>query len=84
MAQNELERNPENRSVDEDLDLPLFGLSTLLKATNHFSCSNKLGEGGFGPVYKVFCDSLTFYVLHMVFMLVLLELSSHFSLDQFR
>ncbi|KAM0063746.1 putative protein kinase RLK-Pelle-DLSV family [Helianthus debilis subsp. tardiflorus] len=52
MAQNELEHNPENRSVDEDLDLPLFGLSTLLKATNHFSCSNKLGEGGFGPVYK--------------------------------
>ncbi|KAL8237822.1 hypothetical protein R6Q59_018903 [Mikania micrantha] len=42
----------ENRSVDEDLELPLFGLSTILKATNNFSMSAKLGEGGFGPVYK--------------------------------
>ncbi|KAJ0688486.1 putative protein kinase RLK-Pelle-DLSV family [Helianthus annuus] len=37
---------------DEDLELPLFGLSTLLKATNNFSMNNKLGEGGFGPVHK--------------------------------
>ncbi|KAJ0684559.1 putative protein kinase RLK-Pelle-DLSV family [Helianthus annuus] len=37
---------------NEDLELPLFGLSTLLKATNNFSINNKLGEGGFGPVYK--------------------------------
>ncbi|KAJ0733758.1 putative protein kinase RLK-Pelle-DLSV family [Helianthus annuus] len=42
----------ENSSVDEDLELPLFGLSTILKATNNFSITNKLGEGGFGPVYK--------------------------------
>ncbi|KAJ0684587.1 putative non-specific serine/threonine protein kinase [Helianthus annuus] len=27
----------ENSSVDEDLELPLFGLSTILKATNNFS-----------------------------------------------
>ncbi|KAL2242402.1 UNVERIFIED_CONTAM: G-type lectin S-receptor-like serine/threonine-protein kinase [Sesamum indicum] len=33
-------------------DLPFFNLSVILKATNHFSQSNKLGEGGFGPVYK--------------------------------
>ncbi|KAK9050475.1 hypothetical protein SSX86_030554 [Deinandra increscens subsp. villosa] len=38
--------------VDEKLELPLFGLSTILKATNNFSMDNKLGEGGFGPVYK--------------------------------
>ncbi|KAI3675432.1 hypothetical protein L1987_85022 [Smallanthus sonchifolius] len=43
---------PENRSGEEDLELPLFGLSTLLKATNNFSINNKLGEDGFGPVYK--------------------------------
>ncbi|KAI3809971.1 hypothetical protein L1987_19576 [Smallanthus sonchifolius] len=46
---------PGNESVhapDEDLELPLFGLSTILKATNNFSINNKLGEGGFGPVYK--------------------------------
>ncbi|CAL9006078.1 unnamed protein product [Prunus brigantina] len=36
----------------EDMELPLFDLPTLAKATNEFSSSNKLGEGGFGPVYK--------------------------------
>ncbi|KAI3675771.1 hypothetical protein L1987_85364 [Smallanthus sonchifolius] len=49
---NEFEHDPENRSGEEDLELPLLGLSTLLKATNYFSMNNKLGEGGFGPVYK--------------------------------
>ncbi|KAF8025807.1 hypothetical protein BT93_F2591 [Corymbia citriodora subsp. variegata] len=36
----------------EDLELPLFDLSTIATATNYFSTDNKLGEGGFGPVYK--------------------------------
>ncbi|CAA2964589.1 G-type lectin S-receptor-like serine threonine-kinase At4g27290 [Olea europaea subsp. europaea] len=35
-----------------DIDLPLFDVTTILKATNYFSPSNKIGEGGFGPVYK--------------------------------
>ncbi|KAL6610414.1 hypothetical protein ACP70R_040383 [Stipagrostis hirtigluma subsp. patula] len=30
----------------------LYDLSTLRAATNNFSEENKLGEGGFGPVYK--------------------------------
>ncbi|URE26905.1 receptor-like protein kinase, partial [Musa troglodytarum] len=30
----------------------LFDLETLKVATNNFSDANKLGEGGFGPVYK--------------------------------
>ncbi|XP_077243366.1 G-type lectin S-receptor-like serine/threonine-protein kinase B120 [Tasmannia lanceolata] len=33
-------------------DLPLFDLDTVRMATNEFSRVNKLGEGGFGPVYK--------------------------------
>lgn len=37
----------------KDLELPFFKLSTILKATHHFSTDNKLGEGGFGSVYKV-------------------------------
>ncbi|KAD3066922.1 hypothetical protein R6Q59_018902 [Mikania micrantha] len=44
--------DPEIRSDDEDLELPVFGMSTILKATNNFSVNAKLGEGGFGPVYK--------------------------------
>ena len=38
---------------EEDLELPLFDLDTILNATDNFSNDNKLGEGGFGPVYKV-------------------------------
>ena len=37
----------------EDLELPFFDLATIITATNNFSINNKLGEGGFGPVYKV-------------------------------
>ncbi|XP_034678688.1 G-type lectin S-receptor-like serine/threonine-protein kinase At4g27290 isoform X2 [Vitis riparia] len=33
-------------------ELPVFDLAALLSATNNFSSDNKLGEGGFGPVYK--------------------------------
>ncbi|XP_060204037.1 G-type lectin S-receptor-like serine/threonine-protein kinase At4g27290 isoform X2 [Lycium barbarum] len=41
-----------NKSQAEELDLPLFDFETISDATNNFSLSNKLGEGGFGPVYK--------------------------------
>ncbi|XP_057790524.1 G-type lectin S-receptor-like serine/threonine-protein kinase At4g27290 isoform X2 [Salvia miltiorrhiza] len=36
----------------EELELPMFELSTIIKATDGFSIHNKLGEGGFGPVFK--------------------------------
>nr|KYP55933.1 Putative serine/threonine-protein kinase receptor [Cajanus cajan] len=36
----------------EVADLPTFNLSVLSNATENFSTKNKLGEGGFGPVYK--------------------------------
>lgn len=37
----------------DDMELPVFDLSTIVKATDNFSDDNKLGQGGFGPVYKV-------------------------------
>ncbi|XP_074566406.1 receptor-like serine/threonine-protein kinase SD1-8 isoform X2 [Curcuma longa] len=37
---------------ERDLDLPLFDLGTIRNATCNFSLQNKLGEGGFGPVYR--------------------------------
>ncbi|XVF04051.1 hypothetical protein REPUB_Repub05bG0047700 [Reevesia pubescens] len=36
----------------EDLELPVIDFATIAKATNNFSSNNKLGQGGFGPVYK--------------------------------
>ncbi|CAN4128068.1 unnamed protein product [Withania somnifera] len=33
-------------------DLKIFSFGLILAATNNFSSNNKLGEGGFGPVYK--------------------------------
>lgn len=40
-------------SKREDQELPVFHLPMIHKATDHFSPHNKIGEGGFGPVYKV-------------------------------
>lgn len=34
-------------------DLPLMDLASIHAATDSFSKANKLGEGGFGPVYRV-------------------------------
>ena len=34
-------------------NLPLIDLGTIKHATNNFCSENKLGEGGFGVVYKV-------------------------------
>ncbi|CAL5390636.1 unnamed protein product [Camellia sinensis] len=41
-----------DKSQKEDLELPLFDLAVIANSTNNFSIDNKLGEGGFGPVYK--------------------------------
>lgn len=49
-----------NESQKEDLELPLFSLSEIAKATHNFSFKNKLGEGGYGSVYKV-----SFYIAIM-------------------
>jgi hypothetical protein len=42
-----------DRDQDNSGEMHYFNLSTMLAATNNFSDANKLGEGGFGPVYKV-------------------------------
>lgn len=48
---------PEGEEVDElgtnTIDVKFFPLSTILTATENFSLAYKVGEGGFGMVYKV-------------------------------
>lgn len=48
-----LRKNYNSEERTQDMDLPMYDLSIIGHATNNFSSSNKLGEGGFGPVYKV-------------------------------
>ncbi|CAA6668770.1 unnamed protein product [Spirodela intermedia] len=42
----------EEMARSRELDLPMFDLTAIATATDHFSTENLLGEGGFGPVYK--------------------------------
>lgn len=43
----------EGKDHGDDLELPVYDFETIAAATEGFSTENKLGEGGFGPVYKV-------------------------------
>ncbi|XP_023001214.1 G-type lectin S-receptor-like serine/threonine-protein kinase At1g11330 isoform X2 [Cucurbita maxima] len=51
-----LKQTRENDNMIEDdiklEELPLYDFEKLAIATNEFDMSNKLGQGGFGPVYK--------------------------------
>ena len=42
----------------------LYEFSQMEGATNGFSIENKLGQGGFGPVYKVFIKSFPVIFRH--------------------
>ncbi|WVZ99117.1 hypothetical protein U9M48_044464 [Paspalum notatum var. saurae] len=42
----------EGKDHGDDLELPIYDFKTIAVATDGFSTENKLGEGGFGPVYK--------------------------------
>ncbi|XP_024021184.1 G-type lectin S-receptor-like serine/threonine-protein kinase At4g27290 [Morus notabilis] len=54
-SKDKIDRNEtisQHGGQEEDLDLPLFDLSSVTTATENFAPHNKLGEGGFGPVYR--------------------------------
>ncbi len=48
---------------ESEIDLPSFDLESILAATDNFSDANKLGQGGYGPVYKVM--SITLLYIHV-------------------
>ena len=47
------EENQLRKSRENEVKLPLFSFASVSAATDNFSAANKLGEGGFGPIYKV-------------------------------
>ncbi|KAL5737870.1 hypothetical protein ACOSP7_030631 [Xanthoceras sorbifolium] len=49
---NELSNGERAKGKSKDSGVPLFSFSSVSAATDNFSTDNKLGEGGFGPVYK--------------------------------
>ena len=54
-TENELhEGSRVRKEKNKDGWLPLFSFASVSAATKHFSIESKLGEGGFGPVYKVY------------------------------
>jgi hypothetical protein len=56
----------EFREEDEKgIDVPFFDLEGILAATDSFSAANKLGQGGYGPVYKVISEALTSVSVHV-------------------
>lgn len=57
----------EENSREKELQLPVYDISTIVAATENFSASNKIGEGGFGTVYKVikFMRNMPFSLLHL-------------------
>ncbi|KAB2026514.1 hypothetical protein ES319_D06G224000v1 [Gossypium barbadense] len=52
-TQQDVEEQEDNNERGKgDLEVPLFDFQTISIATNNFSLQNKLGQGGFGAVYK--------------------------------
>ncbi|KAK9133672.1 hypothetical protein Scep_013200 [Stephania cephalantha] len=73
---------PKSGNTEEDpkgdIELPIFDFATIATATNNFTFGNKIGEGGFGPVYKgKLCDGLEIAVKR-------LSRNSHQGLNEFK
>ena len=49
---SELSQKKDLENGDDSISSPLFRYEELLDATDGFSPSNELGDGGFGTVYK--------------------------------
>ncbi|XP_054811718.1 cysteine-rich receptor-like protein kinase 10 [Prosopis cineraria] len=52
LESNLMINDPSQREASLNTDLPTIPLIVIQQSTHHFSEVSKLGEGGFGPVYK--------------------------------
>ncbi|GAY64755.1 hypothetical protein CUMW_235860 [Citrus unshiu] len=53
LSTTQQKRKTQEKGHSMSHDLKIFDFQTIVAATNNFSLINKIGEGGFGPVYKV-------------------------------
>ena len=51
-----------DESGGKNIEFPLISFEKIVAATDNFSNSNMLGQGGFGKVYKVLVKSFTFKI----------------------
>jgi hypothetical protein len=56
----------------------LYDFSQIKEATSNFSSENKLGQGGFGTVYKVICTSSHIHVQPVVSIVCIYICVNHF------
>nr|GMD10209.1 G-type lectin S-receptor-like serine/threonine-protein kinase At1g11410 [Ipomoea batatas]GME13603.1 G-type lectin S-receptor-like serine/threonine-protein kinase At1g11410 [Ipomoea batatas] len=65
---NHYEGSEMGKHVDEtgSSDLSIFDLNTIQSATDNFSSENKLGQGGFGSVYKAITLNHCFFIFFLV------------------
>ena len=54
---------------EKHIDVPFYDFESIRVATDNFSDENKLGQGGYGPVYKVISTNIGINI-HVYFVLV--------------
>ena len=63
----------DNLNQVEVQEVPLFNFEMLAGATNNFHESNKLGQGGFGPVYRVMVALEVYYLIIYLSMSIMIR-----------
>ena len=67
----------QNNDRQASHDLQSFSFESISVATSNFSTENKLGEDGFGPVYKVLSLSLCMCEIKFENIIIIIKCKGH-------